>query len=83
MPFTRGACKADAIRVMATKPTRNTDHESLDPIPFARYAATARKVEQAERIFQEFDHVSRRMDDLARELHCFGYFDNDDRPRAA
>jgi hypothetical protein len=27
--------------------------------------------------------VSRRMEDLARALDCFGYFDDDDRPRAA
>jgi hypothetical protein len=27
--------------------------------------------------------VSRRINDLARELKCLGYFDDDDRPRAA
>ncbi len=27
--------------------------------------------------------VSRRMEDLARALGCLGYFDDDDRPRAA
>ena len=27
--------------------------------------------------------VSRRMEDLARELNCLGYFDDDDTPRAA
>jgi hypothetical protein len=27
--------------------------------------------------------VSRRMEDLARALDCLGYFDDDDRPRAA
>ncbi len=30
-----------------------------------------------------FEQVSRRMEDLARELGCMGFFDDDDRPRAA
>ena len=30
-----------------------------------------------------FEAVSRRMEDLARELGCLGFFDDDDRPRAA
>ncbi len=30
-----------------------------------------------------FEAVSRRMKDLARELGCLGFFDDDDRPRAA
>ena len=35
-------------------------------------------------VFAAFDAVSRRMEDLARELGCLGYFyDDDDRPRAA
>ena len=29
------------------------------------------------------ESVSRRMEDLARELNCLGYFDDDDTPRAA
>ncbi|MHC4650947.1 MAG: hypothetical protein ACYTES_08830 [Planctomycetota bacterium] len=29
------------------------------------------------------ESVSRRMEDLARALGCLGYFDDDDRPRAA
>jgi hypothetical protein len=29
------------------------------------------------------ESVSRRMEDLARALDCLGYFDDDDRPRAA
>ncbi|MCP3905600.1 MAG: hypothetical protein GY715_18390 [Planctomycetes bacterium] len=29
------------------------------------------------------DDMSRRIQDLARELNCLGYFDDDDRPRAA
>ncbi len=35
-------------------------------------------------VFTALDAVSRRMEDLARELGCLGYFyDDDDRPRAA
>lgn len=36
-------------------------------------------------LFDTLDTMSRRIDDLARELNCFGYFDDgdDDRPRAA
>ncbi len=35
-------------------------------------------------VFTTLDAVSRRMEDLARELGCLGYFyDDDDRPRAA
>jgi hypothetical protein len=32
---------------------------------------------------QALEQVSRRMEDLARALGCLGYFDDDDRPRAA
>ena len=35
-------------------------------------------------VFRAIDDVSRKMEDLARALDCFGYFDDDDdRPRAA
>ena len=36
-------------------------------------------------ILAAFEAVSRKMEDLARELDCFGFFDDgdDDRPRAA
>ncbi len=35
------------------------------------------------RVFTAADTMSRRMKDLARELDCLGYFDDDDSPRAA
>ncbi len=35
------------------------------------------------RVFNAVDTMSRRMKDLARELDCLGYFDDDDSPRAA
>ena len=39
----------------------------------------------AEEVLAAFETVSRRMEDLACELDCFGFFDDrdDDRPRAA
>ncbi|MAD20629.1 MAG: hypothetical protein CMJ52_10870 [Planctomycetaceae bacterium] len=38
-----------------------------------------------EQVLRAADQASRRMEDLARELHCLGDFDhgNDDGPRAA
>jgi hypothetical protein len=40
-------------------------------------------VERADDVLAMFDRMSRRIDDLARELHCLGHFQDDDRPRAA
>ncbi|MBT8485083.1 MAG: hypothetical protein HKO59_03225 [Phycisphaerales bacterium] len=38
----------------------------------------------AEQVFDALADMSRRIDDLARELNCLGYFDgDDDGPRAA
>ena len=37
----------------------------------------------AEDVLDALENVSRRIDDLARELNCLGWFDDDDRPRAA
>ncbi len=34
-------------------------------------------------VFSAVDTVSRRMEDLAREFDCLGYFDDEDGPRAA
>ena len=70
------------------------------PIPFPRQRATtawgisAQQQRRPDRatggegsavdVFTALDAVSRRMEDLARELGCLGYFyDDDDRPRAA
>ena len=39
---------------------------------------------QAPDVLFAFEQVSRRMEDLARNLGCFGFFDDDDdQPRAA
>ena len=38
----------------------------------------------ANRALRSFERVSRRIDDLARQLNCLGFFDDDDdQPRAA
>ena len=40
--------------------------------------------ESAEQVIEAIDNMSRRLDDLARELKCLGHFDeDDDGPRAA
>ncbi len=39
--------------------------------------------DSAERALAAIDSISRRIDDLARELKCLGYFDDDDKPPAA
>ncbi len=73
-------------------------HSSPDPIPFPGDAADTAEDEgasgpeldltflpnSAERALAAIDSISRRIDDLARELKCLGYFDDDDdRPPAA
>ena len=41
--------------------------------------------DSARQVLQSIDRMSRRIEDLARELNCLGHFntDDDDRPRAA
>lgn len=63
---------------------RDADVAQLDrgtaaiPFPHIRLATPTGEV------FGALDAVSRRMEDLARELDCLGFFDDDeDRPRAA
>jgi hypothetical protein len=75
------------------------DHAGAGPLPFpARSAAAPRAMrlrdstcasndsprDPAGEVLAAFSDVSRRIEDLARELKCFGYFDDgDDFPRAA
>lgn len=72
----------------------DSSHEpSIAPIPFPRLAADQRwETKEAgieggdiDDMMTTLDTVSRRIHDLARELKCLGYFDdeNADRPRAA
>jgi hypothetical protein len=53
-------------------------HVQVQRRPGAKRGAT-------DEVFAAFEAVSRKMEDLARELDCFGFFDDgdDDRPRAA
>lgn len=57
------------------------------PIPFpglTRTGGRATPRDPAGEVLAAFAKVSRRINDLARELKCLGYFDDDeDRPRAA
>jgi len=40
--------------------------------------------ESAEQVLEAIENMSRRIDDLARELNCLGFFeDDDDGPKAA
>ena len=39
--------------------------------------------DSAGQVIEAIDSMSRRLDDLARELRCLGHFDDDDGPRAA
>jgi hypothetical protein len=70
------------------------DDCDLAPIPFPtaiaakRSAANAKQMlhgESTDDLLTAFATVSRKINDLARELKCLGYFDDSDcdRPRAA
>ena len=80
---------------MNAYPTKH-DHDLMpNPLPFRSGAAASTSSssdldltslpKSAEEMFDALDTMSRRIDDLARELHCLGYFDDDgdDGPRAA
>lgn len=64
------------------------------PVETVRNAKPAHSHDQPDRelgtedatedVLVALENVSRRIDDLAKELNCLGWFDNDDdRPRAA
>jgi hypothetical protein len=69
----------------------HANDSDLAPIPFARASAAmrsksmARQSETTDDLLAAFATVSRKINDLARELKCLGYFDDadHDRPRAA
>lgn len=69
--------------------TTTTPRPALDdtPIPFPKATEappTDRATGGGHRAIAAVRTVSRRIDDLARELNCLGWFDgDDDRPRAA
>ena len=76
-----------------------SDVHSHGPLPFPRNRVVPRRSsplgvsrpidpeaprDPAGEVLAAFADVSRRIEDLARELKCFGYFDDGhDRPRAA
>jgi hypothetical protein len=63
-------------------PESHADPDSTaDEQPPADGAADA--ADCTSEVLDAFDSVSRRMKDLARALGCLGFFDDDDRPRAA
>lgn len=59
-------------------------NQSSSPLKFPGTFNADGRLESADRLFNLMDSMSRRIDDLARELNCFGHFDDDDDgPRAA
>lgn len=71
LPFPR-----DADRDARDRAAKETDSDGFD---------LAALPESAEQIYEAIDDMSRRIDDLARELGCLGYFKDpdDEGPRAA
>lgn len=66
-------------------PIQERISSSSPPKPSIRAAANdAELAETTDDVLAAFATVSRRINDLARELKCLGYFDDEgDRPRAA
>lgn len=66
-----------------------SDHEPNDtPLRFPTELTRSSHVSNddtlnAEQALAALENVSRRIDDLARQLNCLGWFDDDDGPRAA
>ena len=83
------------LRLIQGPPIEPREHEATDkreagpsparPLKFPGVFNEDGRIESADRLFAMMDSMSRRIDDLARELNCFGHFaDEDDRgPRAA
>jgi hypothetical protein len=53
------------------------------PFPRTEPAPDPEPDEAVSDVLDALESASRRMEDLARALGCLGYFDDDDRPRAA
>ena len=81
---------------MQAKDERSRERNcAIEPIPFTPAQESSENdahpfsltslPESAGQVFEAIDQMSRRIDDLARELNCLGFFDNDDddSPRAA
>lgn len=72
---------------MSGFPNRGDRGVLPDPIPFPSIDRSLAEFMPASagHALEAIETMSRRIDDLARELDCLGYFDDgdDDRPRAA
>jgi hypothetical protein len=65
---------------------RNESAPPCGSIPFpGQQRANTENRRDDERPLRALEHVSRRLDDLARRLNCLGFYDerDPDRPRAA
>jgi hypothetical protein len=80
----RWGCVED--HVMSIPRLSSNHNDAPAPFPFPRdhlRDSPSGKGDLGDRVLGEFEAMSRRIGDLARELNCLGYFEEDDRPRAA
>jgi hypothetical protein len=61
----------------------NGPEPDVIPFPETEDAPEAGAEEAVSEVMDALESASRRMEDLAKALGCLGYFDDDDRPRAA
>ncbi len=74
----------EPIRFPADRSTARRPEESDPNRPAPEQAHEHKPLDHAGDALAALAQVSRRINDLARELKCLGYFDDDDdRPRAA
>lgn len=84
-----------SITIARSTDTNAEESSEPDVLPFPRAddetssrVASATEVQSTDEVITNVldavENVSRRMNDLARQLNCLGYFDDDpDHPRAA
>jgi hypothetical protein len=72
------------LRIVSDDEASDTPTPLRFPTELTRSGETNRDdALSAEQALAALDNVSRRIDDLARQLNCLGWFDDDDGPRAA
>ena len=67
-------------------PGSDDSSAELEAFPFPRPQPTPTRdpdILAGAEVFRALDDASRKIGDLARSLECFGFFDDDDGPRAA
>lgn len=80
LPFPVHASRGASTRKTTITPTRS----ALTPPAPARVNNDDRPADAVRFALDAMDNVSRRMEDLARQLNCLGHFEHDDDgPRAA